>query len=153
MWNDIWKSKRGRPSDVARTAGIVALVVFITLGVVMIWKLVLRDTPITPESRRVAGQEPAVKPPPPPPTPRLPVEPISIAGAALKGTASAPVAIVEYSDFECPYCATFVRTTFPDLDREYIATGRVLFAFRHLPLETIHKRAFRAAEASECANR
>jgi len=130
---------------------IVALVVFISLGLVMIWKLALKDTGIA-STARVAGRQTAIKPPPPPP-PRLPVDPISIAGAVLKGTPSAPVAIVEYSDFECPYCATFVKTTLADLDREYIVTGRVLFAFRHLPLESIHKRAFRAAEASECANR
>ena len=144
---------RGRASSIWRgRLEVVALMVFIALGVVMIWRFALKEAPGAVAVARDARQTSRIKPSPPP-EPRLPSEPVSIAGAILKGSPTAPVVIVEYSEFECPFCASFVRTTFGDLDREYIATGRVVFAFRHLPLETIHRHALKAAEASECANR
>jgi protein-disulfide isomerase len=74
-----------------------------------------------------------------------------LANLATVGRADAPVAIIELSDFQCPFCATFVRTTFPGLKQEYVDTGRVVFAFMHLPLESIHPLAFPAATTAECA--
>jgi protein-disulfide isomerase len=63
------------------------------------------------------------------------------------------VAVIEFSDFQCPYCALFARRTFPELLSRYVETGRVLFVFRNLPLDRIHPDALRAAEAAECAHR
>lgn len=80
----------------------------------------------------------------------LPKEPVSIEGSFVKGNRTAKVAVIEYSDFQCPYCRQFARTLFGDIDKRYLATGRVLFAFRHLP-STNHSFAMRAAEAAECA--
>jgi len=74
-----------------------------------------------------------------------------VADAPSKGTASAPVVIVEFSDYECPYCGRFVRDAYPSLDREYIQTGKVRHVFRAFPLESIHKNAFKAHEAAMCA--
>jgi protein-disulfide isomerase len=85
------------------------------------------------------------------PTPELPAQPLSIEGAALMGARNAPLAIVAYSDFQCPYCARFADTTFRDLEKQYISKGKVLFAFRHLPLTRIHPQAFSAAAAATCA--
>ena len=87
------------------------------------------------------------------PAEALPSEPLSLEGAALKGNPAARVAIVEFSDFQCPYCAKFAHSTLPDLAKRYIDSGQVLFAFRHFPLEKIHPSAKRAAEAAECARR
>ena len=67
------------------------------------------------------------------------------------GDDNAKVSIVEFSDFECPFCGNFVRETFEDLKREYIDTGKVSFVFKNFPLNT-HKNAMIAALASECAN-
>jgi protein-disulfide isomerase len=82
-----------------------------------------------------------------------PAQAISLEGAAIKGDRNAKVAIIEYSEFECPYCARFASETLPALDKSYLATGKVLFAFRHMPLEKIHPSALLAAIAAECAGR
>jgi protein-disulfide isomerase len=87
------------------------------------------------------------------PTPDLPTKAVSLDGATLRGNARAQLAILMYSDFQCPYCAKFADTTFRQLDDEYIGKGRVLFAFRHLPLTAIHPLALPAATAATCAGR
>jgi protein-disulfide isomerase len=57
---------------------------------------------------------------------------------------------VEFSDFECPYCARFYRETLGQIDSEYIETGKVKMVYRDFPLG-FHKQAQKAAEAAECA--
>lgn len=76
---------------------------------------------------------------------------VNIAGAPAKGARSARVAVVEYADFECPYCGAFFRETLPTLDREYVRTGKVLLVFKHRPLPTLHPNAVTAASGAECA--
>jgi len=83
----------------------------------------------------------------------LPTEPLSLAGAETRGNRAALVAIIEFSDFQCPACGRFARDTLPQLEKRYVDTGQVLLAFRHYPLAKIHKGAVRAAEAAECAGR
>jgi protein-disulfide isomerase len=85
--------------------------------------------------------------------PALPKEPIAIADAAREGSASAPAVIVEFSDFECPYCRKFATETLPVLRTDLIETGKVLFVFRHFPLDKIHADAVAAAHSAECARR
>jgi protein-disulfide isomerase len=67
------------------------------------------------------------------------------------GKKDAKITMVEFSDFQCPFCERFYKETFPQLKKDYIDTGKVKFTFRHLPLD-IHPLAPKAAEASECAN-
>lgn len=69
---------------------------------------------------------------------------------AVKGQANAPVTIIEFSDFQCPYCAKFFKETLPLLEKEYIQTGKAKFIFRDFPLD-FHQYAQKAAEAAECA--
>ena len=76
---------------------------------------------------------------------------IETAGAVSKGSADAKVVIVEFSDYECPFCARYVRDALPQIARDYIDTGKVRYVFRNLPLESIHKNAFKAAVAVGCA--
>ena len=73
------------------------------------------------------------------------------AGGATKGSAKAPLTIVEYTDFECPFCARYARESYPLLIREFVDAGRVRYVVRHLPLESIHPSARGAAQAAECA--
>jgi protein-disulfide isomerase len=68
-----------------------------------------------------------------------------------RGAATAPITIYEMSDFQCPYCRRFALNTFPDLDREYIATGKVRWVFINFPLTMIHPNATAAAEVALCA--
>ena len=70
--------------------------------------------------------------------------------ASVKGSAAARAAIIEFSDFECPFCARHARQVYPRLVEEYVDTGKVQYVFRHYPLD-IHPIAVQAAEAAECA--
>jgi len=80
----------------------------------------------------------------------IPSTPVSLAGAHIQGMADAPAVMVEFSDFECPFCGRFVRETLPALRNEFVQTGRLAIAFRQLPL-AIHSRAQRAAQGAACA--
>lgn len=68
-------------------------------------------------------------------------------GSAL-GTPQAPVRVVEFSDFQCPFCAR-VTPELRQLQQRY--PGKVAVVYRHFPLENIHPHAFAAAVAAECA--
>lgn len=83
----------------------------------------------------------------------LPSAPLPLTGASIKGNPEAPVAIVEYTDFQCKFCQSFVKQTLPELDAKYFATGKVQLVLRNLPLEQIHPDAMNAAKAAECAGR
>ncbi len=69
---------------------------------------------------------------------------------AIKGDANAPVTIVEWTDYECPFCTRFFEQTYPQIEEEYIETGKVKFIVRDFPL-SFHQNAQKAAEAAECA--
>ena len=76
---------------------------------------------------------------------------LELSGAATKGRADAPLVILEFSDFECPFCGRFSRGIYHQIQREYVDTGKVRYVFRHLPIERIHPNAMKAAEAAQCA--
>lgn len=63
---------------------------------------------------------------------------------------SAKVAIVEFSDYQCPYCQRHAQDTYPDLVKEYVDTGKVIYVFRDFPLDFHGQIAVDTAEASEC---
>ena len=69
---------------------------------------------------------------------------------AVLGDEDAPVTIIEFSDYECPFCARFWSQTLPSLKSNYIDTGKVNLVYRDLPLP-FHANAQKAAEAAECA--
>jgi protein-disulfide isomerase len=58
-------------------------------------------------------------------------------GDQILGSAEAPVTIIEYASMTCPHCAHFHETTFPDLKKKYIDTGKVRFIFREFPLDPL----------------
>ena len=68
-----------------------------------------------------------------------------------RGEATAKLTLVEFSDFQCPFCGRHVRDTATQIDKEYVSTGKLRHVFMDLPLESIHKVAFKAAEAAHCA--
>lgn len=75
----------------------------------------------------------------------------SVDDDAIKGDKNkATVAIVEFSDFECPFCKRFYDETLSQIQAEYIDTGKVVFVYRDLPL-SFHPQAQIQAEAAECA--
>ena len=69
----------------------------------------------------------------------------------ILGNPKADVVIVEYSDLECPYCKLFQPTLQRVMD-EYGKDGKVAWVYRHFPIDSLHPKAPKEAEASECAN-
>jgi protein-disulfide isomerase len=76
---------------------------------------------------------------------------VGLDGGAVYGKPTAKVTIVEFSDYQCPFCARYSNDTFPQIEREYIDTGRVRYVFRDYPIEASHPQAFKAHEAVHCA--
>lgn len=65
------------------------------------------------------------------------------------GPANAPITIVEFSDYQCPYCRRWHEQVYEQLLNAY--PGKIRMVYRHLPLTSIHPDAFPAAEAAMCA--
>jgi len=76
---------------------------------------------------------------------------VSAAGRPMLGSEDAPITIVEFTDYQCPYCQQFHLTTFSVLKKDYIDTGKLRFYVKDLPLD-FHPNAMNAAQASRCAN-
>jgi protein-disulfide isomerase len=77
---------------------------------------------------------------------------ISIDDDPIIGNPDAPITIVEFSDFQCPFCARFNAQTLPSIMEEYIDQGKVKLVFRDFPIQSIHPNALPASVAAECAN-
>lgn len=67
------------------------------------------------------------------------------------GNTNAKVTVIEFSDFECPFCGRFFQQSIGPLKAEYIDTGKVKFVYRDFPLDSIHPNAKSAAVAAQCA--
>jgi protein-disulfide isomerase len=68
----------------------------------------------------------------------------------VMGSPDAKVTLVEFSDYQCPYCSRFYRSTYPVIKDEFVKTGKLLYVFRDYPLP-FHKKAQKAHEAANCA--
>lgn len=108
---------------------IIAVIVVLLIIAVAGWWIFIKMTAPPPDQERVL---------------------IPIAGSPTMGMADAPVAIVIFSDFECPFCARFALETMPQLDT-YVENGTILLVFKQFPLDT-HPNAALAAQASLCAD-
>jgi protein-disulfide isomerase len=80
----------------------------------------------------------------------VPRDPIATSGRPTRGVDTARVAIVEYTDFQCPFCGAVAKDTLMTLVRDYVDTGKVILIFKSLPL-SIHPLAQGAAVAALCA--
>jgi protein-disulfide isomerase len=68
------------------------------------------------------------------------------------GDEDAPLTIIEFSDFQCPFCKRARDDAIRQIEEEYVKTGKVKLVYRDFPLTSIHPLAQKAAEASECAD-
>ena len=75
---------------------------------------------------------------------------MSVDGELFRGEATAPVAIIEYADIECPFCRHFERDIYPRVFDDYVKTGKVRIYYRDMPLP-MHEHAIPAARAARCA--
>jgi len=85
------------------------------------------------------------------PTPSAPVE-IDTRNSPGIGDPDAPVVMIEFTDYQCPFCRRHFIETFPQIQAEYIDTGMVRYVFMEFPLTSIHPQAQLASEAALCAN-
>jgi protein-disulfide isomerase len=69
-------------------------------------------------------------------------------GDVVLGSEKAPVTIIEYASMTCPHCAHFSTTTFPELQKRYIDTGKVRFIFREFPLDSLAAAGFMLARCA-----
>ena len=70
---------------------------------------------------------------------------------AVQGSAEAPVIVVEFADYQCPFCQRHYQQTLPQIQADYVAQGVVRYMVKDFPLSTIHPQAQKASEAVECA--
>ncbi len=76
---------------------------------------------------------------------------LTIGGYPSKGSQSAKLILIEFTDYQCPFCGRHFQQTSPQIERDYVNTGRVRYIVRDFPIESIHKDALKAAEAAHCA--
>lgn len=78
-------------------------------------------------------------------------ENISAGNLPVKGNQNAPVTLIEFSDYQCPFCGRFYEGAEAQIRKEYVETGKVKFYFRDFPLTQIHPGAKKGSEAARCA--
>ena len=80
----------------------------------------------------------------------LPSAPMDVSKEPFKGAPNAKVAVIEFSDFQCPFCGRYDKDTYPQIVKDYVDTGKVKYVWRDYPLG-FHQNAQKAAEAAHCA--
>jgi protein-disulfide isomerase len=75
---------------------------------------------------------------------------VSVGNSPVIGNTNAPVTIIEFSDFQCPFCRQFYSQTYNQLKAQYIDTGKVKLVFKNFPLINLHPSAEISAEAVLC---
>jgi protein-disulfide isomerase len=140
------------PPKTAFLLGIVGAILTLgTVGFVILGGCVLKGSCSIPTAQGASAPV-AVAPTPTDPSAAAPAPTGAIPAVTsadwIKGDQNAPVTIVEYSDFQCPFCGAFYPTM-QQVMADY--QGKVRWVYRHFPLTSIHPNAEPAAEASECA--
>lgn len=131
-------AKYGVPLSILIGLSLIAASIYLSFGLP---KLNEAKNPAT----AVAGQ---TTPPSPSPT----ASPPSADDDPALGNPNAPVTLIEFSDFQCPFCRKLWREALPEIKKNYIDTGKARLVYRDFPLTTIHPAAQAAAEAAECAD-
>jgi protein-disulfide isomerase len=130
----------------ALLVGVVALTV---IAIVLysqersIGELVQQVTNLRTEQERLAGQM----------TSRTGFTPadVDVTGAPALGPADDVVTLIEFSDYECPFCIKHFTQTMPLIQANYIATGKIRYVFKDFPVDANHPMSIRAHEAAHCA--
>src|SRR5262245_8681626 len=76
---------------------------------------------------------------------------IPLAGEPALGSDAAKITVVEVSDYHCPFCRRNVQQTFPQLEAEYLKTGKARYVFVDYPIAQLHPNAYKSHEAAACA--
>ena len=130
---------------------VITLIVFaFFLGMLTNKVLYLESSAKTANANSAVNAQAVNAPTQPPPPER--VDNLEVGKLPLLGNKDAKVTVVEFSDFQCPFCKSYFDDTHKQLVDKYITTGKIKFYFRHFPLNSIHPNAQKAGEAAECAN-
>lgn len=78
-------------------------------------------------------------------------DPAGVGDDPMKGDPNATVTLIEFTDYQCPFCSRHYEQTLPQILKDYVDTGKVKYVVRDFPL-SFHPNAHKAAEASECAD-
>lgn len=116
-------------------------VIAVAIIIVLAYKIMIPANPETGEivNKPANANQPTIAP-----------ASVSMDDDAFEGEEDAPVTIIEFSDFECPFCGRFYTQTLGQIKENYIKTGKVKLVYRDFPL-SFHANAQKAAEAAECA--
>jgi protein-disulfide isomerase len=76
---------------------------------------------------------------------------VGIGDSPVRGDEKAPVTMIEYSDYQCPFCGRHYREVLPLLLKDYVDTGKLKFVMREFPITSIHANAMAASKAALCA--
>lgn len=76
---------------------------------------------------------------------------LDLAAAPSQGDLGAPVVLVEFTDFQCPFCRRHSSTVMSQIEQSYVATGKIRYVVREFPIGSLHPQAPKAAEAALCA--
>ena len=77
---------------------------------------------------------------------------MQLGDVAYLGNRDPPVTLVEFSDYQCPYCRRHATTVMPQLIESYVNNGKLKYVMREFPIQKLHPRAVAASEAALCAN-
>lgn len=87
----------------------------------------------------------------PPREPEFAATAIELDGAPERGSPAAPLVLVEFSDYQCPFCRRHTQQVLPELLKNYVDAGRVRYVMKQFPLVSLHPQAELAARAALCA--
>lgn len=109
-------------------------------GQVQIQKDLAEIKKLLEKPTRAAAAKPAFKP-----------TDLELGDVSQRGVNDAPVTLIEYSDYQCPYCKRHATSVMPSLIKSYVDTGKLRFIMREYPITNLHTRAVAASEAALCA--
>jgi protein-disulfide isomerase len=133
-------------ATMSRLKGALDVFVTVAMGiaaVLLVWRLAdaLREPPR--KARSPAAEAPTVE--------ELAAANLDVSNARILGSPSSEVALIEFTDFECPFCGRHAADTFKRIEQEFVMGGKVAYIVKHFPLDRIHASAIDAAAAAECA--
>lgn len=135
------KAAHTAPRKIVRIAYEAAVIV---IGVFLLAHFILRITPLRLEPSGVAA------------TPQATAERIDqriTLNRDAHRLGKGKVLLLEFADYQCPFCVAYAKTVYPRVNQQLIASNRVDYVSLHFPLDSIHQAAFAASEAAECAGR
>lgn len=133
------------PAAIIIGSCIIGLSILLSGGVLEVKGLTAKKAGVFASTAPSASSAPAVAAPD-----AGPVK-VSVDDDAVLGDPDAPITMIEFSDYECPFCKRYFDQTYPEIKKNYIDTGKVKLVFRDLPLSFHDPLATKEAIAANCA--